>query len=66
MKKQLLRSSAETPNGKTKAILRGGTFHRVQVLLQSGQAYIEHGGLNYKVTRQKDGMGRTICTWSRN
>ena len=52
--------------GHAKAILRGGTFHRVQVLLQEGQAYVEHCGLNYKVTRQKDSMGRIICTWSKS
>jgi len=52
--------------GHAKAILRGGTFHRVQVLLQEGQAYIEHCGLNYKVTRQKDAMGRIICTWTKS
>jgi hypothetical protein len=51
--------------GQTKAILRGGTFHRVRVLVQEGQSYIEHGGLNYKVTRQKDAQGRIICTWAR-
>ena len=34
--------------------------------LNSGQSYIEHGGLNYKVTRQKDAMGRVICTWTKN
>jgi len=50
---------------QTKAILRGGTFHRVQVLLEQGQSYIEHCGLNYKVTQQKDASGRTICIWSR-
>jgi hypothetical protein len=66
MKKQLNRSSAESTNGKAKAILRGGTFHRVQVLLQQGQSDIEHCGLNYKVTRQKDAMGRIICTWTKN
>lgn len=54
------------PNGQAKAILRGGTFHRVQVLLQQGQSYIEHCGLNYNVTRQKDAAGRIICIWSRN
>jgi hypothetical protein len=65
MKKQIHKSSTELPNGQAKAILRGGTFHRVQVLLQQGQTYIEHCGLNYKVTRQKDAMGRVICTWSK-
>lgn len=53
------------PNGQAKAILRGGTFHRVQVLLQQGQDYIEHCGLNYQVTRQKNNHGRIICTWSK-
>jgi hypothetical protein len=66
MKKQPLKSSTELPNGQAKAILRGGTFHRVQVLLQQGQTSVEHGGLNYKVTRQKDAMGRVICTWSKH
>ena len=65
MKKQTHKSSIEIPSGKSKAILRGGTFHRVQVLLHAGQTYIEHCGLNYRVTRQKDAMGRIICTWSR-
>jgi len=54
------------PSGHAKAILRGGTFHRVQVLLQQGQDDIEHCGLNYKVTRQKDANGRIICLWSRS
>jgi hypothetical protein len=66
MKKQVHKSSSELLNGQSKAILRGGTFHRVQILLQQGQTYIEHCGLNYKVTRQKDAMGRIICTWSRS
>jgi hypothetical protein len=66
MKKRQHSSSSERSNGRAKAILRGGTFHRVQVLLQEGQAYVQHGGLNYKVTRQKDAMGRVICTWSKN
>ncbi len=66
MKKLLPKSSSELPKGKAKAILRGGTFHRVQVLLLQGQTYIEHCGLNYKVTRQKDSMGRIICTWSKS
>ncbi len=65
MKKPLHKLSA-IPTGQYKAILRGGTFHRVQVLLQEGQAYIEHCGLNYKVTRQKDAVGRIICTWSKS
>ncbi len=52
-------------SGHAKAILRGGTFHRVQVLLLEGQTYIEHGGLNYRVTRQKDAMGCIICTWTK-
>lgn len=54
------------PNGQTKAILRGGTFHRVQVLVDLGQSYIEHCGLNYKVTPQKDANGRVICIWSKD
>ena len=62
----LHKSATVASNGHTKAILRGGTFHRVQVLLQEGQAYIEHCGLLYKVTRQKDAMGRIICTWSKS
>ena len=66
MKKTLHKSSAGLSSGQNKAILRGGTFHRVQVLVQEGQSYIEHGGLNYKVTRQKDPMGRIICTWTKN
>jgi hypothetical protein len=66
MKKSHNRSASELPNGKTKAILRGGTFHRVQVLLQQGLTNVEHCGLNYKVTRQKDAMGRIICTWTKN
>jgi hypothetical protein len=66
MKKQPPPSSTELPNGQAKAILRGGTFHRVQVLLQRGQTHIEHCGLNYKVTGQKDAMGRIICTWSKS
>ena len=66
MKKPHNKSSALLSNGNAKAILRGGTFHRVQVLLQEGQNYIEHCGLNYKVTRQKDAMGRIICTWSKS
>jgi len=66
MKKQQHSLSSEKSNAKAKAILRGGTFHRVQVLLQEGQSYVQHGGLNYKVTRQKDAEGRIICTWSRN
>jgi hypothetical protein len=57
---------ATIPNGQAKAVLRGGTFHRVQVLLQQGQDYIEHCGLNYKVTHQKDATGRIICIWSRS
>jgi hypothetical protein len=51
--------------GHAKAILRGGTFHRVQVLVPQGQNYFEHCGLNYKVTHQKDDAGRIICLWSR-
>jgi hypothetical protein len=66
MKKLLIHSPSELPKGQAKAILRGGTFHRVQVLLLQGQAYVEHCGLNYKVTRQKDSMGRIICTWSKS
>ncbi len=66
MKRTLHKSSLVLSNGHSKAILRGGTFHRVQVLLQEGQTYIEHCGLNYKVTRQKDAMGRIICTWTKS
>jgi hypothetical protein len=66
MKKQFLPSSTELPNGQAKAILRGGTFHRVQILVPAGQTYIEHCGLNYKVTRQKDAQGRIICTWMKS
>ena len=51
--------------GKVKAILRGGTFHRIQVLVDPSVAQIEHGGLSYRVTRQKDSEGRVICTWFR-
>ncbi len=57
------KSPPEFPNGKAKAILRGGTFHQVQGLVQESQTYIEHCGLNYKITRQKDAKGRIICTW---
>jgi hypothetical protein len=53
------------PRGQIKAVLRGGTFHRVSVLLEEGQDYIEHCGLDYKVTNQKDSKGRLICIWSR-
>ncbi len=66
MKKPQTQQATDLPNGPAKAILRGGTFHRVQVLLQPGQAHVDHGGLNYKVTRQKDALGRIICTWSKN
>jgi len=66
MKRKPHKSLAMLSVGHAKAILRGGTFHRVQVLLQEGQAYIEHCGLNYKVTRQKDAMGRIICTWTKS
>jgi len=66
MKRTPHKLSAVLSGGHAKAILRGGTFHRVQVLLQEGQPYIEHCGLNYKVTRQKDAMGRIICTWSKS
>jgi hypothetical protein len=51
---------------KTKAILRGGTFHRVQVLVNPDATYIEHCGLQYRVTHQKDTLGRVICLWERN
>ena len=60
MKRTLHKLAVIPSSGHAKAILRGGTFHRVQVLLQEGQSYIEHCGLNYKVTRQKDAMGRII------
>ncbi len=60
------RVSTLVPQGKAKAILRGGTFHRVQVLLQEGQSYIEHCGLNYRVTHQKDAQGRIICIWAKS
>jgi hypothetical protein len=59
------RNTSVVPEGKVKAILRGGTFHRVQVLVEPGSSHIEHCGLFYSVTRQKDGEGRIICTWSR-
>jgi hypothetical protein len=65
MKRKPYKLSAALSSGHAKAILRGGTFHRVQVLVEEGQASIEHCGLNYKVTRQKDAMGRIICTWSK-
>jgi hypothetical protein len=67
MKKQLsaTKATAPQPGGRAKAILRGGTFHQVQVLIQEDQGYVEHCGLNYKVTRQKDAKGRVICTWWR-
>ena len=67
MKKKPQATAAPTavPSCRAKAILRGGTFHRIQVLIHEGQAYIEHCGLNYKVTRQKDAQGRIICTWAR-
>jgi hypothetical protein len=55
----------EVPKGKMKAILRGGTFHRVQVLVDPESSYVEHCGLNYKVTQQKDTSGRVICLWAR-
>jgi hypothetical protein len=62
---KLVKSLKTIPNGQAKAILRGGTFHRVQVLLEQGQNYIQHCGLNYKVTRQIDADGRIICIWSK-
>ena len=55
----------EIPTGKIKAILRGGTFHRVQVLVNPDSSFIEHCGLNYRVTHQKDVRGRVICLWDR-
>jgi hypothetical protein len=58
-------SRYEIPIGKLKAILRGGTFHRVQVLVDPESSYIEHCGLSYKVTQQKDSSGRVICLWAR-
>lgn len=63
---KLVKGLRSIPNGQTKAILRGGTFHRVQVLLEQGQSYIEHCGLNYRVTQQKDASGRVICLWTRD
>lgn len=63
LSKQL--AKPEIPVGKVKAILRGGTFHRVQVLVDPEATYVEHCGLSYKVTHQKDAHGRTICLWSR-
>jgi hypothetical protein len=65
MKKQVAATSLPSQNSidKAKAILRGGTFHQVQVLVQENQGYVEHCGLNYKITRQKDAKGRIICTW---
>ncbi len=59
------RTTSVLPEGKVKAVLRGGTFHRVQVLLEPGSSQIEHCGLFYTVTRQKDSEGRVICTWAR-
>ena len=56
----------ELPLGKVKAILRGGTFHRIQVLIDPDASYVEHCGLNYTVTQQKDPSGRVICLWSRS
>jgi hypothetical protein len=68
MKREAKKSGSVSiiPNGKLKAILRGGTFHRVQVLLEPNANYIEHCGLSYRVTQQKDTQGRVICLWSRN
>ncbi len=66
MKKLSSTSAPRSLAGMTKAILRGGTFHRVQVLVTPNSAYVEHGGLNYKVTKQRDNMGRVICVWSRD
>ena len=63
---KVVRGLKTIPNGQTKAILRGGTFHRVQVLVEQGESYIEHCGLNYKVTPQKDANGRIICIWSKD
>jgi hypothetical protein len=57
-------SRAEIPAGKVKAILKGGTFNRIQVLLDPRSTTIEHCGLNYKVTHQKDAKGRVVCLWS--
>lgn len=62
----MVKNQRPLPNGQAKAILRGGTFHRVQVILQLEQDYVEHCGLIYKVTQQKDASGRIICIWSRN
>jgi hypothetical protein len=55
----------EMPAGKLKAILRGGTFHRLQILVDPDSSYVEHCGLNYRVTQQKDLQGRVICLWAR-
>jgi hypothetical protein len=63
---KVVRNLTTIPNGQVKAVLRGGTFHRVKVILQQEQDYIEHCGLIYKVTKQKDSSGRIICTWSRS
>ena len=63
LSKQLVKP--EIPIGKVKAILRGGTFHRIQVLVDPESNYIEHCGLSYRITRQKDTSGRIICLWSR-
>ncbi len=63
---KIVKTLKTIPKGQAKAILRGGTFHRVQVLLEQGQNSIQHCGLNYKVTHQLDAVGRIICIWSRN
>jgi hypothetical protein len=55
----------EIPLGKVKAILRGGTFNRVQVLVDPEASHLEHCGLSYTVTQQKDASGRIICLWTR-
>jgi hypothetical protein len=34
------------------------------VLLDPRSTTIEHCGLNYKVTHQKDAKGRVVCLWS--
>ena len=59
-----MRAERQPPRGGLKGILRGGTFGRVQVLISEGQPTVEHCGLSYRVTHQKDKLGRVICVWS--